>query len=302
MAKKCLKHWQSFHFDFKRAFSSTILERNIAVLMPPGYKLLDQDGDELYLDLTHSCEGLKQSGANWLGKITKFLAEYGFTQSVTEPKLFYKDLPNGGRCEFMLYVDDILGICSSSSFVKSFYKDLNDFTECKNQGEIVSTLGIELIHSPTSVSLSQETQIDILLHRHDMESCNGRQMPIPPTFKISEALEGELLNAVQKQVFQSLVGLFLYIARNTRPDIYHATWLLTLAMAAPTHECLKAAFHLLRYLKQTKKLSLTYSFNQSTNLSTELVDNSIDVDFRTPTGFCDANWVAPRSVSFTLVM
>jgi len=80
MAKKCLKHWQSFHFDFKRAFSSTILERNIAVLMPPGYKLLDQDGDELYLDLTHSCEGLKQSGANWLGKITKFLAEYGFTQ------------------------------------------------------------------------------------------------------------------------------------------------------------------------------------------------------------------------------
>ena len=73
-------------------------------------------------------------------------------------------------------------------------------------------------------------------------------------------------------------------------------------MAAPTHECLKAAFHLLRYLKQTKKLSLTYSFNQSTDLSTELVDNSIDVDFRTPTGFCDANWVAPRSVSFTLVM
>ena len=302
MAKKCLYRWKTFHLDFKRAFSSTKLERTIDVLMPKGYVLLDEDGDELYLELTHSCEGLKQSGANWLDKITKFLLDYGFEQSVTEPKLFTKDLPNNGRCEFMLYIDDILGISNSSSFVKQFYADLNAFSRCKDQGEIVSTLGIEIEHTPTSVSLSQEIQIEKLLYRHDMTDCNGRDVPIPSSFKLAEAMDDEILNSYEKQIFQSLVGSFLYIARNTRPDIGHSTWLLACAMSKPTKPCLKAAFHLLRYLKQTKHVKLSYKFTSSSELVHELLDNGVDVNFRVPTGFSDANWAAPRSVSFTLVM
>ena len=270
--------------------------------MPKGYVLLDEDGDELYLELTHSCEGLKQSGANWLEKITKFLVDYGFTQSITEPKLFTRDLPHGGRCEFMLYIDDILGICNSSAYIKQLYHDLDKFRECKDQGEIVSTLGIEINHTSNSVSLSQQNAIEKLLHRHSMESCTGRLMPLPPTFKLSESLEDEPLDAAQKQIYQSLVGSYLYIARNTRPDINHSTWLLACAMSAPTKSSLKAAFYLLRYLKETKDLKLTYKFTSESGLASELINNGVDVDFRTPTGFSDANWVAPRSVSSTLVM
>ena len=33
-----------------------------------------------------------------------------------------------------------------------------------------------------------------------------------------------------------------------------------------------------------------------------LQQNGVDVNFREPTGFCDANWSAPRSVSHTLVV
>ena len=302
MAKKCLFRWKSFHFDFKRAFSSTLLERNIPVLMPPGYIIRDDDGDELYLELTHSCEGLKQSGHNWLQKITKFLLEYGFEQSVTEPKLFTKSLPKGGRCEFMLYIDDIIGITSSTSFVNTFYHDLNKFTACKDQGDVTSTLGIELKHTSNSVSLSQQKAIEKLLYRHNMVDCVGRDIPIPPTFNVATALEAEPLNASQKRVFQSLVGSFLYIARNTRPDIMFATWTLACAMSKPTQPCLKAAFYLLRYLKTTKNVELTYRFSANSKLVSELCESGVDVNFRVPTGFSDANWAAPRSVSSTLVM
>ena len=167
MAKKCMQRWKTFHFDFKRAFSSTPLERKIDVLMPKGYVLRDEDGDELYLELTHSCEGLKQSGANWLAKITKFLLDYGFVQSVTEPKLFVMNLPNKGRCEFMLYIDDkiIIGISNSSSFVKQFYQDLNKFTRCKDQGEITSTLGIEIEHIFKSGRQEVISQMDVATHQ-----------------------------------------------------------------------------------------------------------------------------------------
>ena len=54
--------------------------------------------------------------------------------------------------------------------------------------------------------------------------------------------------------------------------------------------------------KQTKNLKLTYKFSSSSELVSELCENGVDVNFRTPTGFCDASWIAPRSVSFTLVM
>ena len=73
-------------------------------------------------------------------------------------------------------------------------------------------------------------------------------------------------------------------------------------MSKPTKPCLKAAFHLLRYLKQTKHVKLSYKFTSSSELVHELLDNGVDVNFRVPTGFSDANWAAPRSVSFTLVM
>jgi hypothetical protein len=269
--------------------------------MPKGFVIRDADGDELYLELSHSCEGLKQSGANWLNKVTKFLADYGFEQSVTEPKLFTKNLPNNGRCEFMLYIDDLIGICNSSPFLKSFFVDLNRFTECKDQSEITSTLGVQVEHGKNFVSISQETQIATLLYRYNMENCVGRDIPLPTTFVLSTALEEELLNPEEKKTFQSLVGSYLYIARNTRPDIGHATWLLACAMSKPTKPCLKAAFYLLRYLKQTKSLKLTYSYNCASELVSELCEHGTDVDFRMPTGFSDANWSAPRSVSFTLV-
>jgi hypothetical protein len=303
MCKKAAnRQFKSFHFDFKRAFSSTPLERKLDVLMPKGYVLLDEDGDELYLELDHSCEGLKQSGANWLEKITTYLKQYGFEQSVTEPKLFTMDLPKGRRCEFMLYIDDLLGICDDPRFIEKFYQDLNQFTTCKNQGEIVSTLGMELEHKNGSVSLNQTGQIKRLLHRHSMEDCVGRDIPIPPTFKLSEALEAKPLSLQDKQIFQSLVGSYLYIARNTRPDIGYATWLLACCMSEPTEPCLKAAFYLLRYLKTTKDYALTYSSIPNSDLNLTLQQNGVDVNFREPTGFCDANWSAPRSVSHTLVV
>jgi hypothetical protein len=202
----------------------------------------------------------------------------------------------------LIYIDDILGITNSSSFIKKFFLDLNKFTECKDQGEIVSTLGIEVEHTLNSVSLSQENAITKLLHRHNMDGCIGRDIPMPPSFKLHDALEAEPLNDAEKQIFQSLVGSYLYIARNTRPDINHATWMLACAMAKPTKPCLKAAFFLLRYLSKTRTKKLTYSFSSNTSLDSELRENGIDVDFRIPTGFSDANWVAPRSVTFISTM
>ena len=84
LTKALLTGRKTFHFDFKRAFSNTPLERTIYVKMPKGYKHFDADGDECCIALSKSSEGLKQSGANWLKMLHKYLINYGFKQSVTD--------------------------------------------------------------------------------------------------------------------------------------------------------------------------------------------------------------------------
>ena len=69
-------------------------------------------------------------------------------------------------------------------------------------------------------------------------------------------------------------------------------------MTAPTEELLAAAVHLTMHLKYTIDRKLTYSFTQFSPLNL----SEFNYNFEIPTGFSDANWSAPKSVSSNLVM
>ena len=222
-------------------------------------------------------------------------------QSLTEPKLYMFKLPDGDSCEIMVYVDDILGVCGSTDFVDDLLHNFNhDFrVECTNLGEISHALGIDVVISETEISLSQSTKITELLIREDLVNCNVRRTPLPSNFNFVDALNsGNFLDKVGKQKYQSYVGSFLWINRGSRPDISFATWLLACGMSAPTEELLAAAKHLAMHLKHTINHKLTYSFSQFSSL--DLSD--LEYNFEVPTGFSDANWSAPKSVSSNLVM
>jgi hypothetical protein len=111
-------------------------------------------------------------------------------------------------------------------------------------------------------------------------------------------MKGNVLNPADKKKYQSYVGSFLWLNRGTRPDISHHTWLLATAMSQPTEECLHAARHLARYLSGTRYLKLTYSLNKKSEL--DLSDYHYDGLY--PTGFSDANFGIPKSVTSAFVM
>jgi hypothetical protein len=57
------------------------------------------------------------------------------------------------------------------------------------------------------------------------------------------------------------VGSLIYLAVNTQPDISHAVGVLSRFMSCPTDRHWEAAKHVLRYLRGTPDLGLTYSGN-----------------------------------------
>ncbi len=159
-------------------------------------------------------------------------------------------------------------------------------------------IDIEIDNEKGTAVLSQTKFINDLLIKHDMQDCNDRNLPLPTTFNIEEAFEGEPLDKKDKQKYQSLVGSYLWLNRGTRSDISEAVWLMARGMAKPTKDFLDAALHIMRFLKSTCLHVLTYSriANSSFDLSEYQIDSEV------PTCFCDSNWAAPTSQSSNIIM
>lgn len=93
-----------------------------------------------------------------------------------------------------------------------------------------------------------------------------------PNLKLSDK-SGDILS--DPSVFREIVGKLLYLT-HTRPDITYAVHKLSQFMSAPRVDHLKAAQHVLHYLKNDPAQGLFYSASSSVSL----------------TSFCDADWTS----------
>jgi hypothetical protein len=91
-----------------------------------------------------------------------------------------------------------------------------------------------------------------------MSDATSKPTPFPVGISLSKTGGNELPPDNQ---YQALVGSLIYLAVNTRPDISHAVGVLSRFMSCPTDRHWEAAKHVLRYLRGTPDLGLTYSGN-----------------------------------------
>jgi hypothetical protein len=105
-----------------------------------------------------------------------------------------------------------------------------------------------------------------------MEDCNPASTPFPAGFKAVAATDTEFKEAEELQ-YPQLAGSLLYLATISRPDIAQAATTLCRYIGKWNKAHYAAAKHLLRYLKGTVHLSLTFRAKKQ-----DLV------------GYCDADW------------
>ena len=113
----------------------------VIVAQPKGYEVLHENGKPMVFKLNKSLYGLKQSGRNWKNLLCSYLCDIGFTQSNVDPCIYTKS-ESGNLTIVLVWVDDLIILCSSQDVVKKIKNKLCLEFKMKGLGEISTFWGI----------------------------------------------------------------------------------------------------------------------------------------------------------------
>ena len=185
------------------------------------------------------------------------------------------------------YVDDIVIAhrCSKTEMEVGFLRELQGQFEIKDIGDLKFCLGIriEKDEETGSVTLSQPAYIEELLEKVNLAGVRTKPTPFPPGLVLRKedspiTEEGKHDMTLEPYCqYRSLVGALLYLAGASRPDISYAVNCLARYSANPGKAHWDALVHLLRYLRGTAELGITYHGRrlQERVLESESGDRSI---------------------------
>lgn len=176
-----------------------------------------------------------------------------------DPCLFTRD-----SLIIVIWVDDILYFSHSDKVNTSFLNEFTNTFAIDDKGKMVWFLGTQ-VHQEVGMICSQQSKcIEAILDKAGMSDCNPTSLPAvagtrqskldQPQSGSDQAKEMEELHST----YRTLVGSLLYLSVMSRPDITFAVCNLSQFLTNPGMPHWKALKHLLRYLKGTTKVAITY--------------------------------------------
>eukprot|EP00873_Tetraselmis_striata_P023011 jgi/Tetstr1/443275/TSEL_031309.t1 len=227
----------------------------------------------MVLRLLKSLYGLKQSPRNWHNTLHKFLVCYGFQQLKSDPGAYV--YWQGGQliCILVVYVDDMIFAFKDAVWAADFKTALGARFDIKDLGVCAWALGmaVERDWDNATLKVHQAKYIDDMVHKFNLADAYAVSTPA----EVGADVPGSNKPLAAEMPYQALVGSLLYAMVATRPDIAEAVSKLCRVMAKPEERHWQAAKRVLRYLKGTKTLGLTFSGGKADGLLH---------------GYCDADW------------
>jgi len=205
--------------------------------------------------LNKAIYGLRQAGRCWHDKLSETLLAFGARRSSADPCVFYKG--KGERLTLIVvYVDDILVASKQASRINELHLHLSKNFETRNLGSVKHCLGMEFEQTTFEVSIKQQGYVANLLHRFEMREAKPVGTPLEPGMKLQKSNSTEEDDKIYP--YQELIGSLMYLAICTRPDIAYAVTYLSQFNTCHDSTHWSAAKRILRYLKGTSDLGLTY--------------------------------------------
>ena len=207
--------WPLICVDFSNAFVQAKLNSPIWIHLPRGYK--STKSYPTCLRLKKSLYGLAVAPKLWSEMLFKAFCDDGFAQSENDPCLFLK--PN---MVAFTYVDDCGIAAPTMKEIDKFVNRLqNRGFKLTKEGDFSAYLGINFHHDPKmqTVTMTQPGLIKKILATTGLEECNPNRAPS------SQAGLGADPNGPPSKEpwsYSSVVGMLLYLATNTQPDIAFA--------------------------------------------------------------------------------
>lgn len=115
---------------------------------------------------------LKQAPRAWYNELRQYLLTFGFTNIVSDSSLFTLH-KNNNLIYLLVYVDDIIVTSNLSSFLETIVTNLANRFSLKDLGDLSYFLGVEVMHHPKGLFLSQKKYIHDILYKANMEDANS---------------------------------------------------------------------------------------------------------------------------------
>jgi transposase InsO family protein len=249
--------------DIKGAYLNGDLTDDEVIYMrpPPGYAPEGLDGRVLRLKRT--LYGLKQSGRRWYQKLTWiFVDSMGFIRCDVDQAVFFKRA-DSDLTIVVVHVDDCTVAATSLRLIDDFKARLRAHVEVTDLGELHWLLGIEIKRDRTHrlIHLSQRSYIDAVLRRYNLEDARPVSIPMDVQVRYTSAQSPQTTEQIAEMrdvPYREAVGSLMYLALATRPDIAFAVAVLSRFNANPGRAHWDAVKRVLRYLKGSSELWLTY--------------------------------------------
>lgn len=269
------------HMDVKTAFLNGALREEIYMKVPEGVK----SEKNQVCKLNKALYGLKQGARCWFETFEIKLLHVGFKNSPADRCIYFLDRGSVDKNIYViLFVDDVVIICKSCETMSKFKEYLKGEFRMTDLDEIKLFLGIRIERSDGVISLHQSNYIDTLLKKFNMSECNVVSTPL------ENKLNYVALNSDEKYdaPCQSVIGCLMYVMICTRPDLCVAVNILSRYASKSNKELWQCLKRVLRYLKGSSKLKLTYKRSEFTDILCGYVDSdwaNDENDRKSTTGF-----------------
>jgi hypothetical protein len=251
--------------DAVSAFTQSKLDQEIFAQQPDGFEI----GKSMICSLNKAVYGLKQASYLWQHDIRNYMKPNGWNVSVLDENIYFRYSKTNRLMIVSTYVDDVISSyhpADENEFMEFVSKFKQRF-DIKEIGKPESILGMRVQYDKTKrqLKLSQQKYIEHILVKYGMQNAKPYLTPQSEEYLGSEHCPTSEKDRAQmkKYPYRSLVGELLYLACTSRPDISHSIGVLTRFLENPGKRHWDAALRVLRYLRGTPDLGLTFNGNRA---------------------------------------
>jgi Reverse transcriptase (RNA-dependent DNA polymerase). len=249
-----LLNLSSHKVDYVQAFPQAPLEgEDVYMELPAGYTVKSANKN-VVLKLKKNLYGLKQAAYNWHELLKSGLLKLGFKQSQVEPCLFMKQ-----DIVCLLYVDDTLFFSTDDKLIDKHISALQSLQfELTDEGDIDTFLGVKLTNNPDgSITMTQPAMTDQVLKALGLTN-DSKSHKTPATSPLLHA-HPDGAERTENWNYKSVIGMLIYLAKNTRPDIEYAVHQCARFQLNPKKAHENAVKRIGRYLLGTRDKGITFT-------------------------------------------
>ncbi|RYG95336.1 transposon Pol polyprotein, partial [archaeon] len=243
--------------DAVTAFLNGILKHTVYMEQFEGFEDPDHPQHEWVCLLKKALYGLRQAPLLWFETCANFLISQGFTPLALCPcwfLLYHKD--TNMFIMILLYVDDFLIATKNAERMAWAKALLSKRFKMTDMGPVHSHLGMQILTTPTSISLTNPIFITDMLAKHGFTNVNPISTPLPPGYYPED--DPEVPRHPNVKQYQEAVGELMWLMVTYRYDIATAVGFVARFSHNPSVKHWDLVLRIMKYLKGTVDFKITY--------------------------------------------